>query len=943
VFFFRKSATTPRMKAPRARIVLILLVAATAAAIRLAWLDSTPPWWDEFVTLGRARLPLADIWRSLTWQGPSDSSLDSSPPLLHFILHGVLALGGASGTWVKLPSILFGILTVLVLYPLGTRLFGGRSGLYASALLGLSLYHVHYSREARPYSLYLLLATSSLWLLLRAIDHNRFRDWGLWALAASLTLYASYLGGASLAAQAAWIAALIATRRLPRGRLLPAGAGFAAAALAYAPWLPGHIFQMEVIYSPNSGMGLTWEFLGRALSEFATESEPYLACAGLGLLVALRRRASGLTLLLFWLGLPLATALALRTGIAVNPRYLINFAPGLALLAGAGLNGLVTGLSLALPGRAAALLGLAAAVGLSWTSLTGLPDYYRRDQHSERDDLRAVAENAATIDTLAFARNRHLKVYARWYLPGVFGDLSHSGGVRYRRVLLLCQPDFIPQGFGRPESYGDLRAFRVGLVNANPLPASGTYRANFSDVSFYREAAFWDNTGPDLFQKTLSLYDPERPGQALWRFFAPPGGFPEAIPLRCRLRLTQGVAVHPPDASVAIVAGDGQGSPVVLRRVTRADFHGSELDISLDVPRPPGDDLTVGFALDPGTVLGSIEPLSLELDFPERPFDRSRIVRNLTGRVALAEWTPGVVRAGDDGLYAFKPDDPRLKDFLAEYPGISPVSELPGLLLFDPALTRPWLTVPGGRVLFAGRASGPAGGAENVKQARGMMVRGDMSGQILTLGGTSLELPLEAPKDSTLALAPGHIGRLWASMDFTTGPGEPFASFNLATSPKEPCLTCANENSCFVVYALRSRAPIRAVRVVYCPQAYGEPGQDNGVRLALSTDGDAYRTLDDFSVRGSELWEGKKRHVAWVRLDKPSERVYLRFELSGDKARLWAGPGYPMRIDAWLDPAASLPAKLPAGPFEPTSTGRPVRLLLSPNPLPDLDTLLAPH
>lgn len=920
------------MRSSRARLVLLLSVVAVAAAIRLAWLGSTPLWWDEFVTLGRAKLSLGHIWQSLSYQGPSDSSLDSSPPLLHFILHFVLALGGTSETWVKLPSVVFGVLTVLALYPFGTRLFGGRSGLYASALLTLSLYHLHYSREARPYSLYLLLGIASLHLLLRALETNRFRDWTFYVLAASGSLYASYLGGAGLLAQGGYVAGMALCRGLPRGRLVPAMAGLSAVAVSYLPWLPGHLFHMELIYSPGSDMGLTWDFLARAMLEFTTQSTLFLACAGFGVLVGLRRNRSGLALLLLWLATPLAAALALRTGIAVNPRYLISFVPGLALLAGAGLDGLVKGVSLGLPGRAAALLGLLAAVGLSWPSLTGLPDYYRRDQHSVRDDLLSLAENAPGFDTLAFVRNRHLKVFARWYLPGAFKDLSRSGDLRYRRVMLLAEPDFVPGFFDRPERFGDLTGMRVGLLNVSPLTAAGPYRTDFSNLSFYREAALWDNAGPDLFRKTLSLYDPERPGRAVWRFTAPDGGFAERIPLHCRLRLTRGRATPPPDASVAIAAGESSDRLTVLRTVTQADFtQGNELAIDLDVPKPAGNELAVGFLMDPGAIHGSLEPVTLRLGFPEDGSRASRPVDIPKGRADMVPWTPGVVRTGDASLYAFNPADPRLKDFLAEYPGIKPVADLGDRLVFDPALDRPWLDVPGRKALFAGR------------EAAGLMVRGPFSGQALDLGDSRLELPSQAPEGSTLAVAPGGQGRLWAAMDFTTGPGGPFASFNLAKSPQEPFVSCANEDSCFVTYALHSKAPVRAVRVVYCPEAYGEPGLEKSVALSLSTDGNAYRPLDRFSAKDSELWEGKKRHIVWVKLEKPARRVYLRFDLSGDKARLWAGPETPMRVDAWLDPAGPLPLALPAGPFAPrVSTGK-LRLYLSPNPLPDLDDLLARH
>ncbi|WP_027191005.1 glycosyltransferase family 39 protein [Fundidesulfovibrio putealis] len=934
------------MSHSRARIILLAIVVCVAAALRLAWLESIPLWWDEFVTLGRARLPLGELWQSLSFQGPSDSSLDSSPPLLHAIVHYALELGSATETWVKLPSAVFGTLTVLVLYPLGTRLYRGRAGLFASALLALSLYHIHYSREARPYSLYLLLGVTSLWLLLRALEKNRFPDWAAYALAAAATLYSSYLGGASLAAQAGYVLMLGLARQLPARTFLAALGAFAATALAYAPWLPGHLFHMQLIASPGEGMGLSFEVLRRAMLEYSAQGTLYLACAGLGLAVGIPRNPKGTALLLLWTCLSLAAVLLMRTGITDTPRALLNFVPGLALLAGAGIDMLVRGVSLALPDRAAALLGLAAAVAVSLPGLAGpgsLAEYYRRDQHSVRDDLLAVAEAKTNIDALAFPRNRHLKMFTRWYLPGVFDDLSSSDAVPYRRVLLLAGQDFTPPGLGNPETFGDLSGYRLGLVNLSPLDCAGPWRADFSGMDFYREAERFNNIGPDLFQKTLSLYNPNRPGLALWRFTAPIGGFKADVPLRCRLRLSRSKATPAPDASAMILAGNGPDTLTELARVTQADFPPDalvgETEISLAIPNPGDSDLFLAVALEPGTVHGNLEPVSLEIDLPPDGAAARHVLKaeRIKARLNIATWTPGLVRAGDDALYAFAPDDPALADFLAAHPGIAPVAELPGFILFDPALARPLLDVPGPEFLFTPGT------------VQGVSVSGRFAGQTVALGDAALRLPT-APDGSLLRLAPSGAGRLRTVMDFT-GPvswdRQVFTQFNVEKSASEPYLSCKGENSCFVVYALESPAPIRAVRMVYSPEAYGEPGQTNGARLSLSTDGNTYRELDSFSVSGSELWEGGKRRVAWVTLKEPAQRVYLRLELTSDKARLRAAPGSPMRLDAWLDPvpllAGKLPLVLPAKPLRGASTGDPVSVSLSPEPLPDLDRLLAPH
>lgn len=1007
-----------RAKSTTARIVLLALVVLAATAIRLTWLDSAPLWWDEFVTLGRAKMSLADLWRSLSHQGPSDVSLDSSPPLLHIVIHYVLALGGTTDAWVKTPSVLFGVAGVLVLYPLGGRLLGGRSGLYAAALLGFSLFHIHYSREARPYALYIFLALASLWLLLRALEYNRSRDWVVYTLTAAAMLYSSYLGAASLAAQGGYVALLLINGRLGPGRLAPSGASLACAALAYVPWLPGHLFHMELIYSPTADMGLSWGFLARSIREFTAYgyqgdfpfSGLHSAVAMLGLATAFFRNRASALLLCLWMGLPLVAALFLKTEIAVNPRYLVNFVPGMALLAGAGLDGLTRALTLGLPGRASAVAALLAAVALCWPSLTALPGYYRRDQRPVSYDLLQLAEDKANIDTVAFVRNRHQKIFSNWYLPGVFGDFKTSADLGYRRYYLLAGADWLPDGGGAFRQLGGLKVRPGGMVNISPMPLTASYHEDFSTLSMYREAFAWDNAGPDLFQKSLSLYDADRPGRAIWRFVAPKAGFGQTLRLHCRFRLTKSRATPLPDASVTILAGDAPEAMAPLRTVTQADFQDAdgwrgELAVSIDIPKPAGREFCLEFILEPGTIHGSLEPVFFRMENVENalqadsgssghPFAAqahgpqaetsgievpAMLLAHLRTRTELAAWKPGMKRIGDKALYAFSLNEDipgthpaaQLHAFLAEHPGLEPIDVLrfpdgrAAVALFDPALTNPGLTGPAFSKAPSGKTSdtlsaqtamnttsaGPAPQTPDVPSqalfARGqrveaMVLSGTDGPFSLSLGGTKLPMVLAIPPGAQLAFSPGGQGHLRLLPDYSQGQGPVFLNFGVVKDPAGECLTCQSENGCQMVYALDCGLPIRKLRVEYCPEAYGEPGQTNGVTLSWSGDGNSYHTLDSFTVKESELWEGKHHRIFTVDLRQPSTRVYLRLTLTGDKARIWAGPDTPMRIDAWLNAPDVVPLTLTENPF-PVALPAGLHAFLSPRPLPDLDRLLAPH
>src|SRR5260370_23474713 len=85
---------------------------------------------------------------------------DNSPPLYNLILYTTIRLFGDSEVVLRLPSVVFAIANIYLLYRLGTVLWDRLTGVFAAALLALSGFHLWYSQEARMYSLLSLAATA---------------------------------------------------------------------------------------------------------------------------------------------------------------------------------------------------------------------------------------------------------------------------------------------------------------------------------------------------------------------------------------------------------------------------------------------------------------------------------------------------------------------------------------------------------------------------------------------------------------------------------------------------------------------------------------------------------------------------------------------------------------------------------------------------------------
>ncbi|MBN1517978.1 hypothetical protein JXA32_15540 [Candidatus Sumerlaeota bacterium] len=124
-------------------------------------------WIDEISSVEKAALPLADIARAV----PPDK-----PPLDYWILHFFTGAGAVEEWIVRLPAAVFGALSIVAMAWLGfaaganpasqnegqTRCGAQWLACGAALLLAASVFHVRYSQEARPYSLYFLLQTLTL-------------------------------------------------------------------------------------------------------------------------------------------------------------------------------------------------------------------------------------------------------------------------------------------------------------------------------------------------------------------------------------------------------------------------------------------------------------------------------------------------------------------------------------------------------------------------------------------------------------------------------------------------------------------------------------------------------------------------------------------------------------------------------------------------------------
>jgi len=207
----------------------LLLIVLLAFLLRLYRLDQQGLWYDEGFSVYLARMSLGEI--------TARTASDIHPPLFYYLLHLWLGPFGDSEFALRFFSLIFGLLTIPLIYALGRRLLGTTSGLLAASLLAISPLYLWYSQEARMYTLVTFLCLATSYLLLRGLAEGSKGAliWGLYVLINVLAVYSHFYAFFILTFHLIFLLAWWAVKR-KGDRLLAGLLSQGVVALAYLPW-----------------------------------------------------------------------------------------------------------------------------------------------------------------------------------------------------------------------------------------------------------------------------------------------------------------------------------------------------------------------------------------------------------------------------------------------------------------------------------------------------------------------------------------------------------------------------------------------------------------------------------------------------------------------------------------------------------------------------------
>lgn len=156
-------------------------------------------WLDEIITYDIcAAGNLTQFWEKL--------SHHPYPPLFYLLNYLYLKLIAPTEFMIRLPSVIFGTLTIPVCFYIGKNFISEKIGLLAAFIFATSSSAIYYAQTATFYSFAIFLSSCSTYFWLKTLFGDQKKDVIAYTLLSILLIYTYYLSLVPLSAQAlAWL------------------------------------------------------------------------------------------------------------------------------------------------------------------------------------------------------------------------------------------------------------------------------------------------------------------------------------------------------------------------------------------------------------------------------------------------------------------------------------------------------------------------------------------------------------------------------------------------------------------------------------------------------------------------------------------------------------------------------------------------------------------
>jgi len=175
------------LKSNRTFYWLLLGIILLGLFLRLHQLDTESFWTDEAFSVTRAQQPSPELVITAV------SQTEAAPPGYYLLLHYWMQAGGNTVFVIRLLSVVFSVLSIIMLWKVVRLLFNIRIALLASLFMATAMLQIEYAQEARLYTLFTLLSLGSAYFFARWYKYERRTDLWWYGLFTLLAMYVNYL------------------------------------------------------------------------------------------------------------------------------------------------------------------------------------------------------------------------------------------------------------------------------------------------------------------------------------------------------------------------------------------------------------------------------------------------------------------------------------------------------------------------------------------------------------------------------------------------------------------------------------------------------------------------------------------------------------------------------------------------------------------------------
>lgn len=175
------------MVSPKIVLRIFLGILVLGIFLRAYNLDAESLWTDEAFSVMHAQqsspaLVIAGI-----------AQTEAAPPGYYLLLHYWMQFLGDMVFMIRLLSVIFSLLAVVMLFLLVRMLLNTNIALLAALFMSVTMLQIEYAQEARLYALFTFLSLASAYFFTRGHKNNDKHNWWWYGLCMLLALYVNYM------------------------------------------------------------------------------------------------------------------------------------------------------------------------------------------------------------------------------------------------------------------------------------------------------------------------------------------------------------------------------------------------------------------------------------------------------------------------------------------------------------------------------------------------------------------------------------------------------------------------------------------------------------------------------------------------------------------------------------------------------------------------------